>query len=216
VDIVDICQKAGRDELEYGFLMDCLSGYASPRAKVTQLIKSGDLIRVKKGLYLVGKKHQKDLICSELWANKIYGPSYISLEYALSFYGLIPEHVFLVTSVTSKRKKNFITPIGNFSYAYLPLKLYSVGYALLELNQRQSALIASPEKALADLFYFRKFDVQLLKEFKDLLFDDLRIDSELLYQLDTDLLFGIFHAGGSKLLLLLIELIKEKKYESSN
>jgi hypothetical protein len=60
-------------------------------------------------------------------ANPLYGPSYISLEYALSYYGLIPERVESITSVTTKRSKKFITPLGSFSYEHIPLKAYPIG-----------------------------------------------------------------------------------------
>src|SRR3990167_5392690 len=88
-----IVAKAKANELDYQFVMDCLKDYASPRAKLSRLIDEGALIRVKKGLYLLGPEFQHHPYCLELIANLIYGPSYVSLERALYIYGMIPEHV---------------------------------------------------------------------------------------------------------------------------
>lgn len=208
--IHEIRKKAGQDELEYTFLMDCLKNYKSPRAKLTRFLKSGELIRVKKGMYLVGKDYRQNTVSLELFANKIYGPSYISLEYALAFYGLIPEHVVEVTSVTTGRKKSFTTPIGRFSYFPLPLQLYQIGYSLQPIDKNRRVLMATKEKALADLFRFRKYKIEGLEEMKELLFEDLRIDPPSIYELDVSLLKEIRRAKGSALIDLLIQLIQEQ------
>lgn len=114
--IAIIRERAPSEELDYGFVMDCLSGYASPRVKLNHLLKIGALIRVKKGIYVLGKAFARTPYCLELLANKIYGPSYVSLEWALQYHQLIPERVDVVTSVSWKRKKRFDTPIALFTY----------------------------------------------------------------------------------------------------
>src|SRR6202008_2894394 len=116
--------KSQSEEIDYTFVMDCLKDYKSPRAKLTGLLQKGDLIRVKKGIYLFGPEYRKGPYSPEVLANKIYGPSYVSREYALAYYGLIPEYVVEVTSISTKRARNFDTPMGRFSYARLPSKLY--------------------------------------------------------------------------------------------
>ncbi len=209
--IYEIRKRAGQDELDYTFLMDCLKDYKSPRAKVTQLLRKGELIRVKKGMYLAGDQWREGIVCLELWANKVYGPSYVSMEYALAFYGTIPEHVVEVTSVTTGRKKNFNTPIGRFSYSTLPLKLYQVGYTLQKIDANRSALIATKEKALADLFYFREYKIKTLEEMKKLLFEDLRMEPSQIYEMEIPLLVRIRQANGSALIDLLIEVIQEQR-----
>lgn len=196
------------EEIDYPFLIDCLKNYASPRAKITRLLKEGNLIRVKKGLYIFGPKYRKQLASLEILANKIFGPSYISLEYALMFYGLIPEHVEEVTSVTPKKNKQFSTPIGRFTYIHVPKKLYSIGFNLTTLGTNRFALIATPEKALADLFYIRKYKISNVEELKQLLFEDLRINSETIFGFNTELLTAIMQAGGSPILFILIQLIR--------
>ena len=87
---------AGREEIDYQFLLSILKEYAHPRDKISEWLKSGDLIRVKKGLYIFGKQIAQTSYLLEVLANLIYGPSAISLSYALSFYGLIPERVPLI------------------------------------------------------------------------------------------------------------------------
>ncbi len=137
---------ANREEIDYQLLVSALQEYSRPREKISQWLKSGDLIRVKKGLYVFGKTVAQYPYSLEILANLIYGPSAISLSYALSFYGLIPERVTLITSITSKKLKRFITPVGNFNYYYLPSHKYSFGIELKGSVNRQF-LIASPEKS---------------------------------------------------------------------
>lgn len=78
------------EEFDYQILLNSLRGYAHPRKKITALLRKGEIIRVKKGLYIFGAQHRRSPYCRELLANLIYGPSCISLEYALHYYGLIP------------------------------------------------------------------------------------------------------------------------------
>lgn len=146
-----IRKKAATEEVDYLFLMDCLASYKQPRAKLTAFLKSGDFIRVKKGLYVFGKERRRRPYSLEILANLIYGPSYISLEYALSFYGLIPERVERVTSICSKKNKLFDTEVGTFSYQYLNPHKYSIGITLLSVDESSHFIIATKEKALADL-----------------------------------------------------------------
>jgi predicted transcriptional regulator of viral defense system len=85
-----------------------------------------------------------------LLANQIFGPSYVSFDSALSYYGLIPERVYEITSATIRASKRFATPGGSFSFIRLPLPYYSFGIQSLEIVREQHILIASPEKALFD------------------------------------------------------------------
>ena len=85
-----IRKKAKTEEFDYLFLMDCLSTYKQPKDKLSKLIKANKLIRVKKGIYVFGKEYQQRPYSLEILANLIYGPSYVSFEYALSYYNLIP------------------------------------------------------------------------------------------------------------------------------
>lgn len=162
------------EEFDYNFIKDALSEYKNPRVKINDLMKKGEIIRVKKGLYIFGEPLAREPYSKETLANLIYGPSYISLEYALSFYGLIPERVETVTCVTNKRKKNFHTPLGNFSYRYINPSIYSPCITLYEVNQYHSILIATKEKALSDMLYFsdKMSDKDELEQY---LFESLRL-----------------------------------------
>ena len=144
------------EEFDYGAITHALRAYKNPRVKINDLLKKGDIIRIKKGLYIFGPELAREPYSKEVLANLIYGPSYISLEYALSFYGLIPERVETVTSITSKRKKLFDTPTGIFSYKYINPSMYSYGITLHKLDERHSILIACREKAVSDMLYFSK------------------------------------------------------------
>ncbi len=203
--------KSQGEEIDYTFVMDCLRDYKSPRAKLTTLLKKGDLIRVKKGLYLFGANYRKGPYSQEILANKIYGPSYISREYALAYYGLIPEYIAEVTSMSTKRARNFDTPIGRFSYVHLPTKLYQVNFNLVSIRNNETALVATPEKALADLLYFRNDQPETLNELVDLFFDDLRLDPALVSRMRIGKLNEILKAGGSPIIKLIIEWLKGKK-----
>ena len=86
------------------------------RGKVFRLLASGDILRLKRGFYIFNEPQRKDALNVFGIANALYGPSYISLECALSHYGLIPEGVVDITSVNINRTKSFSTPIGNFTY----------------------------------------------------------------------------------------------------
>ncbi|GLU51464.1 hypothetical protein Dfri01_09250 [Dyadobacter frigoris] len=83
-------------------------------------------------------------------ANHILGPSYVSFESALSFYGFIPEQVYEVSSATTKAARCFDTSLGRFTFIHLSLPYYSLGIKSVVLGDRQFALMATPEKAVCD------------------------------------------------------------------
>jgi hypothetical protein len=181
-----IQERAQANELDYRFVMDCLREYGEPRKKLSRLLKTEALIRVKKGLYLLGNKFKRSPYCLELLANLIYGPSYVSLERALQTYGLIPEHVEMLTSVTAKVGKEYRTPIGNFLYAHCHPKIYSVGVTLRAFSEHEKALIATPEKALTDMLTIRRGKVTSIQQIGRILLEDLRIEEEDLLNLDLN------------------------------
>jgi len=174
----------GSDVIDYNQLMSCLQHYKAPHRKITTLLKSGVLIRIKKGLYIFGDDFRQDTIHLGYLANLIYGPSYVSLEYALSYYSIIPERVETVTSMTTKRNKNFQTPLGQFSYAYLNRKRFSVGIDWCPLDKAgKHYFIASPEKALVDLVASQP-DIIDVDEMWAHLTENLRIDETSLSDLN--------------------------------
>ncbi len=102
-----LLERAPGEIIDYGFVMDCLKGYKHERVKLHNLLRSGALIRVKKGIYIFGPKVARKPYAPETVANMLFGPSYVSLEWACQYYRLIPERVTTVTSVTTKRSKEF-------------------------------------------------------------------------------------------------------------
>lgn len=112
--------------------------------------KKGYLKKLKRGFYcFTGQAFDQNTLFYT--ANKIYAPSYVSLETALKHYGLIPEEIFQATSVSTKKTANFETPLGNFSYKQIKPSLYW-GYRLVDFGN-QKILLAEPEKAVLDYLY---------------------------------------------------------------
>jgi predicted transcriptional regulator of viral defense system len=175
--LLPLRNSALTEEFDYNFIKHLLRNYKNPRVKINDLLKKEAIVRVKKGLYVFGPELAREPYCKETLANLIYGPSYISLEYALSFYGLIPERVEVITSVTNKRKKYFSTPIGIFTYRYINPSMYSYGITLYEIDERHSILIATPEKALLDMLHFsnKMTDAAQIEHY---LFENLRFDRD--------------------------------------
>lgn len=198
-------------EIDYFQLKNALLEYANPHAKIRQLLATGALIRVKKGLYVLSDEYSNMPISLEVLANLIYGPSAISLDYALSYYGLIPERVYTVTSITPQRDKNFETPVGRFSYRYLTMKKYSVGLTRLTLNESRHIIMASAEKALIDKIYFSKsLTLQTKKEIEDYLFSDLRLEENLLELFNLNLFSEIALIYKNTRVTTVLDYLKER------
>lgn len=189
-----LLDKAPSEELDYGFVMGCLKAYKNPRVKLNHLLKIEALVRVKKGIYIFGKNFARQPYSSEVLANMIYGPSYISLEWACQYYRLIPEKVTTVTSVTTQRSRKFQTPLGLFTYDHLPMQVFPVGVTLINFSDKQQALVATKEKALSDLLSIRRGGFFSKKHFKEVLFEDLRIEEEDFDSLNLELLKMIYQA----------------------
>ncbi len=189
-----LLKKAPSEELDYGFVMECLKIYKNPRQKLHHLLKIKTLIRVKKGIYIFDKKFARHPYSSEVLANLIYGPSYVSLEWACQYYHLIPERVTTVTSITTHRSKQFQTPIGLFTYDHLPQQSFVVGVTLVTLSERQKALMATKEKAIVDLLVLRRGCFSSQKHFKEILFEDLRIEEKDIQGLNLHQLYEIYKA----------------------
>lgn len=115
-------------------------------------IKKGHLIMLRRGLYIIAEEAEKTDSMS--LATKMYQPSYVSMEKALNFYGIIPEAVFTVTSVTTRKTKEFNTKLGNFSYQKIKKEAFG-GYETKK-NGKISFNVALPEKALVDFLYLNR------------------------------------------------------------
>jgi predicted transcriptional regulator of viral defense system len=184
---VDVRDRIQAEIFDYQTLIEALKGLAYPRNKINDLLRQGVIIRVKKGLYVFGDKYRRYPYSKELLANLVYGPSYVSLDYALAYHALIPERVEALTSVTPNRSRRFATPIGLFIYRQIPSRAYEVGMVRVEADHEQAFLIASPEKALADkIVSVRGAPIVSAAEMSRFLAEDLRIDAEALRALSAE------------------------------
>lgn len=150
--LIPLLYEAETAYIETQNLLPLLENYANPRDLLARLVKNGDLIRLKNGFFVIAEKIAKEPVPFAQIGNLLYGPSYLSYEWALSYYGLIPEGVYVVSSACAAKSKSFKTPLGTFDYFYLNHERYAVGIQQ-EKNQSGHFLIATPEKALADLIH---------------------------------------------------------------
>lgn len=192
------------EEFDYQTLLDVLKAYSRPRDKITDLIRKGIIIRVKKGLYVLGDRFRTRPYSKKLLANLVYGPSYISLEYALQYYGMIPERVEAVTSVTTGRSRRFMTPLGLFIYRNIPVSAFHFGMTRIEYDDKIAFLMATPEKALCDkIRNEKKSGLRSLKDMRHYLIEGLRIDEASLAGLNPGYIDEIGrHYNSAKLRLL--------------
>lgn len=210
--LMDLRRHIPFEEFDYQILLDSLREYAHPRKKITSLLRKGEIVRVKKGLYLFGEQHRRAPYCRELLANLIYGPSCVSLEYALHYHGLIPERVETITSVTCGRSRSFDTPVGYFSYRTIPMTAYRIGIDRIELADGRAFLMAIAEKALADrVVAERGSALRTQKDLAVFLQESLRIDESSLKGLDSEAIMTIAAAYRSKRLKLLGQVVARLK-----
>lgn len=172
--------------LSHNVVMETLASYNRPNDKISEMIKSGELVSLRRGLYVPGPELDLPIPDSFVIANHLRGPSYISLESALSYWNLIPERVYEITSVSTKSTKKYDTSIGRFSFQHLATPYFSFGIRSERLSEFQTALIASPEKAICDKIILTSGVIlRSVSQTMDFLVNDLRIDEEQLQTLDV-------------------------------
>lgn len=176
--------------------------YTDVKGKIRREIKSGKLIPITRGLYETDKS-----VSGRYLAEIIYRPSYLSFDYALAEYSLIPEAVYTYTSATfrKRRTKIYQNHFGTFTYRDVPADVYHLGI-FLRCDEDRSYQIATPEKALCDKLYSIS-PVKNLRELETLLFDDLRIDElefKKLNMEDLNELSALYHATNLDLLKRLV------------
>ncbi len=173
--------------ISHNVLLEALGSYRRPNDKVSEMIRNGELISLRRGLYVPGPEFDLPMPDAFVIANHLRGPSYISLETALSYWGFIPEGVHEVSSVTIKTTKTYSTPIGRFSFQHLPLPYYSFGIQMAEITEQQTALLASPEKAICDKIVLTSgVNLRSKSQAYDFLTEDLRIDEDQLQTLNIE------------------------------
>jgi hypothetical protein len=122
-------------------------------ALLKRAVGSGELLRIIRGLYCLDKRYLRTHINPLNLAQRIQGPSYISLESALSYHGWIPEAVYTITSTSLERSRTFDTPLGVFSYTRVPQSCFYRCVNRIVTEEGGSFLLAEPLKALADYVY---------------------------------------------------------------
>lgn len=157
-----------------------LQEYSNKDTKICREVKNGNLIKIINGLYETDSN-----INGYLLAGSIYGPSYLSFDFALYYYGLIPEKVTAFTSATfdKKKKKMYENQFGVFLYRDVPSNVYPLGINLIEENG-YIYQIATPEKALCDKLYTLS-PIKNMSELENVLYNDLRIDIDELYKFNV-------------------------------
>lgn len=186
-------------------LKPLLASYTNPDDFISRMVKSEVLVRLKNGFFLISEKIEENAIPYEQIANLLYGPSYISFEWALSYYKMIPEGVYVVTNASAIKSKNYCTPIGTFDYTYLSHYRYAIG-----IDQKENAagrfLIATPEKALVDLIHLKSKKLEGHDLLADLI-EARRMDEDLLKNLNKKHLFEIADNYRSKVVNNLINVL---------
>ncbi|MFY7668100.1 MAG: type IV toxin-antitoxin system AbiEi family antitoxin domain-containing protein [Crocinitomicaceae bacterium] len=172
--------------ISHNVIMEALATYSRPNDKISEMIKSGELVSLRRGLYVPGPELDLPIPESFVIANHLRGPSYVSLESALSYWDLIPERVYETSSVTTKTTKTYQTSLGRYSFQHLTTPYYSFGIRSVRLTELQTALIASPEKAVCDKIVLTAGVIlRSISQTMDFLMEDLRIDEEQLQTLDV-------------------------------
>lgn len=118
--------------------------------KIRLLERDKQVIRLKRGLYVCSPEVTGIPLSTELIANHLYTPSYVSMSSALRYYGLIPEQVYVMQSMTLKHSRDFETPVGRYEYTHIPKGSFSIGLSSIR-KAGYAFVIATPEKALCDL-----------------------------------------------------------------
>jgi predicted transcriptional regulator of viral defense system len=173
-------QVADEPVFRTGFLAPSGKSLPALRMQLSRWVRSGKLIQLTKGLYTLAEPYAKVRPHPFVLANAMKRASYVSLQSALGYYGMIPEHVPTVTSVTTQRPQNVETPLGLFAFRHIK-KSWFHGYEQTDLGSGQKAFVATPGKALLDLIYLtpgaddHDFLVELrLQNVENLDFDSLR------------------------------------------
>ena len=188
-------------------LLEELREYASPRSKLSRMAKNREIFPIVKGLYETDKGTPGIYL-----AGSIYGPSYVSFEYALGHYGLIPEAVYTLTCATFEKKKakKYETPFGTFTYRDVPSEAFPLALTLVNENGYYYR-IATLEKALCDILYTLRPTANAA-ELHTMLNDDLRIEDSELRKLDAALVAELsehYHTTNVKRLCTLLRRLRK-------
>ena len=194
--------------LTNNIIKENLKEYSNKNTKIYREIKKGSLIKIINGLYETNPS-----VNGYLLAGSIYGPSYLSFDFALAYYGLIPEKVTAFTSATcnKKKKKVYRNQFGTYLYRDVPTKVYPLGIKIVEEDD-YSYQIATPEKALCDKLYTLP-PLRNMRELENVLFNDLRIDMDEFNKLNLHDIKEISDSYNSTNVNLLYKYMRRKENE---
>ena len=201
--------KLGNIPVQSGTIAACFDQLSSPNEKIRALEKDGQLIRLKRGLYVVNSEVSGKPINACLCANHIYGPSYVSQQWALRWYGLIPERVHTMTSVTTKRTRMFENSLGRFTFEQVKPEYFAIVINRIE-EDGVSFLMASREKALCDMILHDSYlPPQSVKGLLQYLEEDIRFDMDELVTFDVSIIEACAKLGRKEMILNnLIKILK--------
>lgn len=173
-------------------------------AKVAQLERAGEIIRLRRNLFVVNPEETGLPLSSGLIANHLLAPSYVSMQTALRYYGLIPEAVYTIQSMTFKAAKEFNTPVGNYCYYHISRETYPIG--ITQIKEENSVYImATPEKALCDLIANQPgINLRYKKEALEFLEENLRFDMDRFCQLNPEIFLAYAKTGKKSTSILTI------------
>ena len=184
MSVLELREKIPFDVFGAMELNACLRNYANKAQKISSFLRHGEIIQVRRGLYVFPAPLRHGLLSNGVLANRIYGPSYVSEDFALSFYSLIPDMPRMVTSIAMGRSRLFHTPFGDFAYRYCRSRAYSIGLTAAGEGAGRF-LIATPEKAIFDkALYDHRFDGSDPQSYLE---EDLRIEQDDLKSLNHDI-----------------------------
>jgi predicted transcriptional regulator of viral defense system len=153
MEFAELLEIVGEEPVfETGFLMTGNANRRDIRHQLSRWTQAGKIYQLRRGHYSLAPPFQKVNPHPFLVANRMLPASYVSLQSALAYFGMIPEYVPVTTSVTTRRPNHWETPLGIFNFRHIQVDFFN-GYRLEDMGEGQQAFIASPEKALLDLIY---------------------------------------------------------------
>lgn len=185
-----ILRPFGNVPVSTAVLKSLLTDYCNPNARIKLWVEQGYLVPLKRGLYIVSQEVTQQEPCLGLIANHLYAPSYVSLQFALRQYGLIPERVRLVTNITTCHARIFSNAFGSFAFHNVGRAYFALGITS-HTEGLSSYLMATPEKALVDTILFTSKVPNSLTGLEQFLEEDMRFDMESLHNMNIPLLQAI-------------------------
>lgn len=174
--------------LRHAELDTLLSEYRRPNDKISEWVSQGVLIRLMKGMYVLGPEIHSGPLSKDVVANRMWGPSAVSMETVLSREGWIPESVPTTTSVTLRPNREIRTPLGMFSYVRVPVLWYRIGLKSDVGPSGLHSLSVVPEKALCDWIATHPHPPTSRRGMMSFLLEDARIPEDVLAQADLSVI----------------------------